>query len=58
MDARNGCLRLINGRRFGNAEKNKLEIKTLLDEAAKFAEAESTCDEPSLYGVTDGKAGG
>ena len=40
-------------------KKNKLEIKTLLDEAAKFAEMESTSrDEPSLYGVTDGKAVG
>ena len=39
-------------------KKNKLEIKTLLDEATKFAEVESTYDEPSLYGVTDGKAVG
>lgn len=39
-------------------KKNKLNIETLLSEAAKFAEMESTYDEPSLYGVTDGKAVG
>ena len=38
--------------------KRKLNIKTLVAEAAKFAEIESTYDEPSLYGVTDGKAVG
>ena len=38
--------------------KRKLNIKLLLLEAAKFAEVESTYDEPSLYGVTDGKAVG
>lgn len=38
--------------------KRKLNIKTLVAEAAKFAEVESTYDEPSLYGVTDGKAVG
>src|SRR2546422_8573820 len=38
--------------------KRKLNIKTLLAEAAKFAEVESTYDEPALYGVTDGKAVG
>ena len=38
--------------------KRKLNIKTLVIEAAKFAEVESTYDEPSLYGVTDGKAVG
>ncbi len=37
---------------------SKLDIKSLLAEAAKFAEAESTYDEPSLFGVTDGKAVG
>jgi hypothetical protein len=38
--------------------KRKLNIKTLVAEAAKFAEVESTYDEPGLYGVTDGKAVG
>lgn len=38
--------------------KKILDIETLVDEAAKFAEMESTYDEPSLYGVTDGKAVG
>ena len=38
--------------------KPELTINILLDEAAKFAEIESTYDEPSLYGVTDGKAVG
>ncbi len=38
--------------------KPKLTIKTLVIEAAKFAEVESTYDEPALYGVTDGKAVG
>lgn len=38
--------------------KPKLTIKTLKEEASKFAEIESIYDEPSLYGVTDGKAVG
>jgi hypothetical protein len=38
--------------------KPKLNVNTLLKEAAKFAEVESTHNEPSLYGVTDGKAVG
>ncbi|MDD1437983.1 restriction endonuclease [Dolichospermum sp. ST_sed10] len=39
-------------------KKNKLDVKILISEAAKFAEIESTYDEPRLYGVTDGKAVG
>jgi hypothetical protein len=39
-------------------KKKKLDVKTLVAEAARFAEVESTYDEPSLYGVTDGKAVG
>lgn len=39
-------------------KKKKLDIDTLLTEAARFAEVESAYDEPSLYGVTDGKAVG
>lgn len=39
-------------------KKQKLDIETLVTEAARFAEMESTYDEPSLYGVTDGKAVG
>jgi hypothetical protein len=39
-------------------QKSKLDIKTLISEAAQFAEVESKYDEPSLYGVTDGKAVG
>lgn len=38
--------------------KKVLDIKTLILEAAKFAEVETTHDEPTLYGVTDGKAVG
>ncbi|NES20150.1 MAG: restriction endonuclease [Symploca sp. SIO3E6] len=38
--------------------KPELTINILLDEAGKFAEIESIYDEPSLYGVTDGKAVG
>lgn len=38
--------------------KKKLDIKTLLTEAAQFAEVETIHDEPTLYGVTDGKAVG
>ncbi|MEI6069144.1 MAG: hypothetical protein WCP96_17545 [Methylococcaceae bacterium] len=36
----------------------ELSIKILQEEAAKFAEIETVYDEPSLYGVTDGKAVG
>ena len=36
----------------------ELDIETLLAEAALFAEVETLYDEPSLYGVTDGKAVG
>jgi hypothetical protein len=35
-----------------------LTIEMLRAEAARFAELESVCDEPMLYGVTDGKAVG
>lgn len=35
-----------------------LKIDTLLEEAANFASSESTHDETTLYGVTDGKAVG
>ncbi|MAK89614.1 MAG: restriction endonuclease [Oleibacter sp.] len=38
--------------------KSELNIEILKDEAAKFAAIESEYDEPSLYGVTDGKAVG
>ncbi|MCE9634701.1 MAG: restriction endonuclease [Planctomycetes bacterium] len=38
--------------------KPKLTIEALCSEAAAFAAAESTYPEPSLYGVTDGKAVG
>lgn len=38
--------------------KPDLTIDLLLSEAAAFAVAESTHDEPSLFGVTDGKAVG
>tara|TARA_R110002111_G_C6002121_1_gene373288 strand:+ start:1648 stop:2301 length:654 start_codon:yes stop_codon:yes gene_type:complete len=38
--------------------KPTLTIKTLQKEASKFAEIETSYDEPSLYGVTDGKAVG
>ena len=38
--------------------KHRLNIHTLLSEATKFAGSESTHDEASLYGVTDGKAVG
>ncbi len=37
-------------------EKAKLTIALLCQEAATFAEVESTYSEPTLYGVTDGKA--
>jgi hypothetical protein len=36
--------------------KPVLTIEELQVEAAQFAEIETTCDEPTLYGVTDGKA--
>ena len=36
--------------------KTKLTIQRLQQEAAAFAEVESTYPEPTLYGVTDGKA--
>jgi hypothetical protein len=35
-----------------------LTVKILLDEAIAFAKVESKFHEPSLYGVTDGKAVG
>jgi hypothetical protein len=38
--------------------KSALTVDALLAEAAVFAEAESVCDEPGLFGVTDGKAVG
>lgn len=38
--------------------KQTLTISQLLDEARGFAEVESTYAEPSLFGVTDGKAVG
>jgi len=37
---------------------NELTINNLLEQAAIFSELESNYDEPSLYGVTDGKAVG
>jgi hypothetical protein len=40
------------------ASKALLTIPTLLIEAALFSKAESTHDEPALFGVTDGKAVG
>jgi len=38
--------------------KTALDIDQMMSEAAVFAEAESIYDEPTLYGVTDGKAVG
>ncbi len=38
--------------------KQPLDVNILLQEAAIFTEAESSYDEPLLYGVTDGKAVG
>ena len=38
--------------------KTKLTITKLQKDAAQFAEIETSFDEPSLYGVTDGKAVG
>jgi len=40
------------------ANKPALDIETLLAEAATFTKAESSHAEPSLFGVTDGKAVG
>jgi hypothetical protein len=37
-------------------KKKKLTIELLCQEATAFAEVESTYPEPTLYGVTDGKA--
>lgn len=39
-------------------KKTQLTIEILQEEASKFAEMETAYDEPSLYGVTDGKAVG
>lgn len=39
-------------------KKPSLDLPILLAQAAKFAEVETKYDEPSLYGVTDGKAVG
>lgn len=36
--------------------KPTLNVELLIDEAKRFAEAESVYPEPTLYGVTDGKA--
>jgi hypothetical protein len=36
--------------------KRRLTVELLCKEASAFAEIESTYPEPSLYGVTDGKA--
>lgn len=38
--------------------KHQLTINAILEEAQKFSIAESSHNEPSLYGVTDGKAVG
>ena len=38
--------------------KQKLTLKILQEEASRFAELETGHDEPTLYGVTDGKAVG
>jgi hypothetical protein len=38
--------------------KPELSIEILQEEASRFAEIETAFDEPSLYGVTDGKAVG
>ena len=38
--------------------KQELTVDILQEEASKFAEMETSHDEPSLYGVTDGKAVG
>jgi hypothetical protein len=38
--------------------KKQLDVRTLCEEARRFAEIESTHPEPAIYGVTDGKAVG
>jgi hypothetical protein len=38
--------------------KERLDVHKLCEEARQFAETESTHPEPSIYGVTDGKAVG
>lgn len=43
---------------MSKAKKPKLTLEILKTEAATFAEIESARWEPSLYGVTDGKAVG
>lgn len=43
---------------MGAHEKPQLTVDLLCAAAAPFAKAESTFDEPGLYGVTDGKAVG
>lgn len=43
---------------IGGNMRKKLTLDLLKQEAAKFAEVETAYDEPSLYGVTDGKAVG
>jgi hypothetical protein len=43
---------------FRYPEKPTLSLEALWEEAALFAAKESTYDEPSLFGVTDGKAVG
>ena len=42
----------------GTAHDSQLTIEALRAEAATFADAESSHDEPRLFGVTDGKAVG
>lgn len=42
----------------GLIPKPELTVEILRNEAARFAEIESTYGEPTLYGVTDGKAVG
>lgn len=38
------------------AVKPKLTVALLREEAKLFAQSESLHDEPTLYGITDGKA--
>ena len=45
-------------REFALTDKTPLTIEALCAAAAAFAEVESNYDEPTLYGVTDGKAVG
>lgn len=40
------------------SKKKELDVQTLIAEAARFSDVESIYDEPSLFGVTDGKAVG